>query len=596
MIAASLAQRQWLLAAMVMPGIVACAASALYTWASAGDGMQTDPSAPQTGTDARQSARAGPTHDGVPHGDGTDEDNAVMRALSAASTEQLLGWGRLPWRDVVRAWLNPPTMRICVGVGVNGVFRIDLRTQGPHALVAGTTGSGKSVLLQSWCLALAAANDPLRLNFVLLDFKGGSAFRPLEGMPHTVGSVCDLDLKHAVRALEALESELRRRERLAADHHVADLAAMANPPPRLVIVVDEFHALKDQLPDYVGRLVRVASLGRSLGMHLIACTQNPLGQISADMKANISLNLCLRVRDEMQSRELLDDSRAARIPHSLPGAAYCNDADEVTALRCAAPYDIERCCEAIRLAARMVGVPPPPPLFTAPLPARLRDSQLAADHTIDMDGTIMVPFGLSDDGVRLHPALLRIGRGNIGVIGLDGRGKSTLLRVLERRLVASRCCAMRVVGLSPPAGDDDAPARSLGGSDFLPSPLSSPLTPPMPPPMSTPTRHPVWLVDDADRLLDPFSTDPLTGAFHTALADPSVTVIFAVRSSRHVHVPEHCDTRIVFPCGERTADLVSGIPASLLASFDVNDIATPGRAVLVSGGSAAVVQCAFVNL
>nr|WP_072724140.1 FtsK/SpoIIIE domain-containing protein [Bifidobacterium lemurum] len=572
MLAASLAQRQWLLATMVTPGIIACAASALYAWSSAGDDGRSGSPTRHAAPDSRR-----PEHINSPKGDAGGE--AVMRALGTVSLERLLEWGRLPWRDVVRAWLNPPTMRVCVGIGASGVFRIDLRAQGPHALVAGTTGSGKSVLLQSWCLALAAANDPTRLNFVLLDFKGGSAFRPLEGLPHTVGGVCDLDLKHAVRALEALEAELRRRERLAADHHVADLSAMADPPARLVIVVDEFHALKDQLPDYVGRLVRVASLGRSLGMHLIACTQNPLGQISADMKANISLNLCLRVRDEMQSRELLADSRAARIPPSLPGAAYCNDADAVTAMRCAAPADIDRCCEAIRLAALMTGIPPPPPLFTAPLPARLRESQLAATPLVDADGVITVPFGLSDDGVRLHPACLRIGRGNIGVIGPDGRGKSAILRLLERRLAVSKHCAVRVGSPPPP---DGRAASACSFDDVGP-----------PPP---PARHPVWLVDDADRLFDPFSTDPLAGAFHTALADPDVTVVFAVRSHRYVRVPEHCGTRIVFPCGERTADLVSGIPAASLASFDANDIATPGRAVMVSAGSAAVVQCAFVNL
>ncbi|WP_226805807.1 FtsK/SpoIIIE domain-containing protein [Bifidobacterium eulemuris] len=579
MLAAMLAQRQWLFATMVAPGIIACAASMLSTWASVGDDAK-DAAAHRIGDDTRR-----PTHgtviDGTNAGvpaDAGGEVGAVMHALGTASLERLLQWGHLPWRDVVRAWLNPPTMRVCVGVGAYGVFRIDLRGQGPHALVAGTTGSGKSVLLQSWCLALAAANDPRRLNFVLLDFKGGSAFRPLEGLPHTVGVVCDLDLKHAVRALEALEAELRRRERLAADHHVADLDAMAEPPARLVIVVDEFHALKDQLPDYVGRLVRVASLGRSLGMHLIACTQNPLGQISADMKANISLNLCLRVRDDMQSHELLADSRAARIPPSLPGAAFCNDADTVTALRCAAPASIDRCCEAIRLAAMMMQIPPPPPLFTAPLPARLRASQIAATFRDADEGIVEVPFGLSDDGVRLHTARLRVDHGNIGVIGPDGRGKSALLRLLEHKLVETRHCAVRVTSLS-----------RFGYRTTTPGPHGKDIPPPPPAP------HSVWLVDDADQLFDPFSTDPQREAFHTALADPDVTVVFAVRSARHVRVPEHCGTRIVFPCGERTADLVSGIPSKLLASFDADDIATPGRAALISGGSAAIVQCAFAD-
>ena len=92
--------------------------------------------------------------------------------------------------------------------------------------------------------------------------------------------------------MRALEAELTRREQLSAAVHASDIRDMVNPPPRLIVVIDEFHALKDQLPDYVNRLVRIASLGRSLGMYLIACTQNPMGQVSADMKANMSVSIC----------------------------------------------------------------------------------------------------------------------------------------------------------------------------------------------------------------------------------------------------------------------------------------------------------------
>lgn len=158
---------------------------------------------------------------------------------------------------------------------------------------------------------MAVRNPPDRLHFVFLDFKGGSAFSVIERLPHTVGSVCDLDLNHAVRALRALELELRRREHLVAAERVGSIGQLQSPPPSLIVVIDEFHALNNQLPDYVDRLVRIASLGRSLGMHVIACTQNPLGQVSADMKANMALNICLRVRDGLQSIELLGDGRAA---------------------------------------------------------------------------------------------------------------------------------------------------------------------------------------------------------------------------------------------------------------------------------------------
>lgn len=161
-------------------------------------------------------------------------------------------------------------------------------------MVAGTTGSGKSELLISWCMALAIRHSPQTLHFVFLDFKGGSTFNALERLPHTVGNVCDLDLAHAVRALNAIEQELARREALVSAERVSRFDQLSHPPARLVVVIDEFHALRDRLPDYMQRLNRLASLGRSLGMHLIVCTQNPMGQVHADMKANISLSICLR--------------------------------------------------------------------------------------------------------------------------------------------------------------------------------------------------------------------------------------------------------------------------------------------------------------
>ena len=124
---------------------------------------------------------------------------------------------------------------------------------------------------------MAVRNPPDRLHFVFLDFKGGSAFSVIERLPHTVGSVCDLDLNHAVRALRGAGAGAATQEHLVAAERVGSIGQLQSPPPSLIVVIDEFHALNNQLPDYVDRLVRIASLGRSLGMHVIACTQNPLG-------------------------------------------------------------------------------------------------------------------------------------------------------------------------------------------------------------------------------------------------------------------------------------------------------------------------------
>ena len=449
---------------------------------------------------------------------------------------------------------------------------LDLNRQGPHALVAGTTGSGKSVLLQSWCLALASMNGPEHLNFVFLDFKGGSAFRKLERLPHTVGSVCDLDLAHAVRALRALEAELTRREQLSAAVHASDIRDMVNPPPRLIVVIDEFHALKDQLPDYVNRLVRIASLGRSLGMYLIAGTQNPMGQVSADMKANMSVSICLRVRDRLQSCELLGDGRAADLSPAMPGAAFCNDSEQVTAFRCATARDIDAVCRQIAFASRFVGSPPQPSLFTAPLPRHVKD-RTVADHAPQR-----IRFGLADDGINLREATVSLTGGNIGVIGPQGRGKTTLLKTLARHASMADGLAVRVSSLH----------RRVWSSQWLHggrrTPYASSDAPPPP--------HIVWFVDDADELFDPFRTDEQALSFTHALADESVSVVFAVSTIRPIRIPEHCNTRIVFPCGERTSDLMAGVPARLLDMMSHIDADNAGRAVLIEGTSACLVQCA----
>ncbi|NEG55704.1 cell division protein FtsK [Bifidobacterium sp. SMA15] len=570
MLVTLLAMRRWAFALMIVPSLIGCAAMLLVRSAQ--------PTA--TGPDPAQAPSSAV---GTPHADDGSDDAARFGLIRPSSLERLLALERgddpLPWRTIARRWLEPGSLDVPVGMGEDGEFRLDLAGQGPHALVAGTTGSGKSVLLQSWCLALACRNPPDALRFVFLDFKGGSAFRALEGLPHCVGSVNDLDLGHAARALHAIEHELRRRERLVAHGRAQDVDGLREPPPRLVIMVDEFHALKDQLPDTVDRLVRIASLGRALGMHVVACTQHPSGQVSAEMKANMTLGLCLRVRDGMQSTELIGDARAARIPPSLPGAAYRADGETVRAWRCAACADIPRLTDAIATAARFHGCVPPPALFTAPLPRRL--ATLPAVRA----GAGM-PFGLKDDGMTLAVAYLPVDRGNIGVIGQHGRGKTNLLAVLARHLTETpaetpvavrftsrdargyRTRTLRPIGPASRARRYDA--TGAGG-------------PPRPP-------RAVWIVDDAGPLFDPFGDDPLCAELRRALDDHRTTVVFAVETSRHVRIPDHCPFRVVFPTADRAADLMNGIPADLWASMG-DDMTSPGRAALIGRGCAAAVQC-----
>ncbi|WP_436796289.1 FtsK/SpoIIIE domain-containing protein [Actinospongicola halichondriae] len=230
--------------------------------------------------------------------------------------------------DVASAWklsdggfLGAP-----VGVGPDGVLSLDLVEQGPHALIAGTSGSGKSELLQSWVAAMAARHPPERLTFLFIDYKGGAAAAPFADIPHNVGVVTNLDPRLSLRALTSLRAELDRRMALLADR-AADLAEFTavdpeHAPPRLVLVVDEFATLVKEVPDFVAGIVDIAQRGRSLGIHLILATQRPAGAVNENILANTNLRIALRVVDPSDSQNVIGSPDAAEIPVPLRGRAF----------------------------------------------------------------------------------------------------------------------------------------------------------------------------------------------------------------------------------------------------------------------------------
>ncbi|MFD2090409.1 FtsK/SpoIIIE domain-containing protein [Blastococcus deserti] len=211
-----------------------------------------------------------------------------------------------------------------VGRTAHGPLELDLCRQGPHALIAGTTGSGKSELLQTLIAGLAMHHPPDRCSFLLVDYKGGAAFAEAAALPHTVGLVTDLDGRTTARALRSLAAELTRREAVLAAHQVADIALLpeAVELARLVIVVDEFAGLSEELPEFVPGLVAIAQRGRSLGVHLVLATQRPSGVVSPEIRANCSLRICLRTTDEAESRDVLGSPQAAHLPLDVPGRAW----------------------------------------------------------------------------------------------------------------------------------------------------------------------------------------------------------------------------------------------------------------------------------
>nr|WP_297424253.1 FtsK/SpoIIIE domain-containing protein [uncultured Actinotalea sp.] len=225
---------------------------------------------------------------------------------------------------IVRAWAAAGSRRrldLALGADGAGAVGVDLVGDGPHVLVAGTTGAGKSELLQTLLLALALTRPPSEVAMVLLDYKGGAGFGRTRDLPHVTGMVTDLDAATAARALAGLRTELRRREECLAAADVTDVADLPQPPPRLVVVVDEFRALVEDLPEFVPALVRLATQGRSLGMHLVLATQRPAGVVDAQLRANLPLRICLRVTDPADSRDVVEVPDAAGLSAATPGRA-----------------------------------------------------------------------------------------------------------------------------------------------------------------------------------------------------------------------------------------------------------------------------------
>ncbi len=260
-----------------------------------------------------------------------DDDGAAV-IPAAARLLDVIGLPDPAPEAIVAVWQRLGSTTVApVGVGADGVFAVDLRADGPHGLVAGTTGSGKSELLQTLIASLATLNRPDAMTFVLIDYKGGSAFKDCARLPHTVGMVSDLDGHLTERALASLSAELKRREEILLYAGAKDIedywdTSRADPGlgplPRLVLIIDEFASLVAELPDFVTGLVGIAQRGRSLGVHLILATQRPAGVVSADIRANTNLRIALRVTDADESADVIDTRDAAFISKATPGRCY----------------------------------------------------------------------------------------------------------------------------------------------------------------------------------------------------------------------------------------------------------------------------------
>ncbi len=412
---------------------------------------------------------------------------SLVRLLPLLGLDEVDGPGLLErWRRLPQ---DPPPAAPA-GIGEDGAVELDLHADGPHGLIGGTTGAGKSELLRSLVAGMAARVDPDHLVFVLVDYKGGSAFDRCAELPHTVGMVTDLDEHLGERALISLEAELHLRERVLREAGAPDLPAYlaagapAGPLPRLVVVIDEFATLAAELPDFLGALVGIAQRGRSLGVHLILATQRPSGAVNANIKANTNLRIALRVQDDGDSSDIIDRPDAARLSRTHPGRAYVRrGAGDVVLLQTplstaratprratgvrlapftlpglggpreepglggprgdapddnAAPADgeevasdLDRLVDAAQAAHELGGFAPPRrpwlPMLTHEVPLESVVEAMGADE---------VPLGLADDPE--HQRQVPVGwspqGGHLALIGTVGSGTTTALRTVAQAI------------------------------------------------------------------------------------------------------------------------------------------------------------------
>ncbi|MCI3920625.1 type VII secretion protein EssC [Paenibacillus sp. TRM 82003] len=398
--------------------------------------------------------------------------------------------------DVVSHWARNKTYRgmsVPIGATAGGApFYLDMHEtgHGPHGLVAGTTGSGKSELLQSLVISLAIHYHPHDVAFVLIDYKGGGMADVFHGMPHLVGTITNLGGNQTTRALLSIKSELMRRQRIFSEYSVNNIDkyqklyhsrndARMPAVPHLIMIADEFAELKQDQPDFMKELVSAARVGRSLGVHLILATQKPAGVVDEQIWSNSKFKLCLKVQDEADSKDVIKRPDAAHIKE--PGRAYIqvgNDEvfemfqsaysgadydpegelrksenrakriyrvalngkteriyplEEEKIAKAEAPSQLQAMVERIVAAAKVQGIAPLEGPWLPPLPEVLRLDELPQPSRVDARELLTARIGIADDprGQRQEAVAIDLAsEGNLFVYGASGTGKTTLLKTL----------------------------------------------------------------------------------------------------------------------------------------------------------------------
>ncbi len=237
--------------------------------------------------------------------------------------------------QMLKRWSeHAPYKSLAVPIGLRGqddivYLNLHEKAHGPHGLIAGTTGSGKSEFIQSYILSLAVNFHPYDVAFLLIDYKGGGMANLFQNLPHLLGTITNLDGAQSMRALASINAELKRRQRLFAEHDVNHinqyqkkykLGEVSVPMPHLFLISDEFAELKTNQPEFMAELISTARIGRSLGIHLILATQKPSGVVNEQIWSNSRFKIALKVADRQDSNEMLHTPDAAEITQT--GRAY----------------------------------------------------------------------------------------------------------------------------------------------------------------------------------------------------------------------------------------------------------------------------------
>ena len=398
--------------------------------------------------------------------------------------------------QVLQKWQqNAPYKSLAVPIGLRGkedlvYLNLHEKAHGPHGLIAGTTGSGKSETIQSYILSLAVNFHPHDVAFLLIDYKGGGMANLFKNLPHLLGTITNLDGAQSMRALASINAEIHRRERLFREFEVNHInqyqkkfknGEATEPLPHLFLISDEFAELKVNQPDFIKELVSIARVGRSLGVHLILATQKPSGVVDDQIWSNSRFKLALKVADRTDSMEMLKTPDAAEITQTgraylqvgnnevyelfqsaWSGADYQPDKDEMgiedhtiylindlgqyevlnqdlSGLDLAedikeVPTELEAIVSQIQLLTESQQIPPVPQPWLPPLKERMTLQELEPiqpQEAWEQKKPVSVLLGMADipQAQKQEPVSVNLSKdGHILLYGSPGTGKTTFLQ------------------------------------------------------------------------------------------------------------------------------------------------------------------------